>query len=92
MLHKNFDNNKFRSEILKCNFNYTDLRTFKETFFNIFNKYVPIRERYVRANEAPFVTKELYKAIMNRSRLKNKFFKDRIENNQENFKLFVKNC
>ena len=42
--YKNFDNNKFRSEILKRNFNYTDLRTFKETVFNIFNKYAPIKK------------------------------------------------
>ena len=40
--YKNFGNNKFRSGILKCNFNYTDLRTFKETVLNIFNKYAPI--------------------------------------------------
>ena len=40
--YKNFDNNKFRSEILQCNFNYTDLRTFKEIVFNIFNKYASI--------------------------------------------------
>ena len=84
--YKNFDNNKFRSEILKCNFNYTDLRTFKETVFNIFNKYAPIKRKYVRANEAPFMTKELHKAIMKRSRLRNKFLKDRTENNQKNFK------
>ena len=84
--YKNFDNNKFRSEILKRNFNYTDLRTFKETVFNIFNKYAPIKRKYVRANEAPFMTKELQKAIMKRSRLRNKFLKDRTENNQKNFK------
>ena len=42
--YKNFDNNKFRSEILKCNFSYTDLRIFKETVFNIFNKYTPIKK------------------------------------------------
>ena len=84
---KNFDNNKFRSEILKCNFDFTDLRTFKETVFNMFNKYAPIKKKYVRANEAPFMTKELHKAIMKRSRLRNKFLKDRTENNQKNFKL-----
>ena len=84
--YKNFDNSKFRSEILKRNFNYTDLRTFKETVFNIFNKYAPIKRKYVRANEAPFMTKELHKAIMKRSRLRNKFLKDRTENNQKNFK------
>ena len=40
--YKNFDNNKFRSEILRCNSDYSDLRTFKETFFNMFNKYAPM--------------------------------------------------
>ena len=85
--YKSFGNNKFRSEILKSKFNGTDLRTFKETVFNIFNKYTPIKIKYVRANEAPFMTKELHKAIMKRSRLRNKFLKDRTENNQKNFKL-----
>ena len=42
--YKNFDNNKFRSEILRCNFDYINLRTFKETVFNIFNKYAPIKK------------------------------------------------
>ena len=84
--YKNFDNNKFRSEILKRNFNYTDLRTFKETVFNIFNKYAPIKRKYVRPDEAPFMTKELHKAIMKRSRLGNKFLKNRTENNQKNSK------
>ena len=28
----------------------------KETVFNIFNKYAPILKKYVRANEASFVT------------------------------------
>ena len=33
------------------------------------------------------MTKELHKAIMKRSRLRNKFLKGRTENNQKNFKL-----
>ena len=33
------------------------------------------RPWYVRGNEAPFMTKELHKAIMKRSRLRNKFLK-----------------
>ena len=47
----------------------------KKLFFCIFNKHVPIKRKYVRANEAPFMTKELHKAIMKRSRLRNKFLK-----------------
>ena len=60
--YKSFSNNQFRSEILKCN-----LRTFKETVFHIFNKYAQIKKSMF----APFMTKELHKAIMKRSRLIN---------------------
>ena len=42
--YKNFDNNNFRSEILKYNFNYTDLRTFKETVVIKFSKYALIKK------------------------------------------------
>ena len=38
-------------------------------------------KKYVRANEAPFMTKEFHKASMKRSRLRNKFLKGRTENN-----------
>ena len=84
--YKNFDNNKFRSEILKHNFNYTDLRTFKETVFNIFNKYASIKRKYLCGNETPFMTKELHKEIIKRSRVRNKFLKNSTGNNQKNFK------
>ena len=46
-----------------------------------------LKKKYVRANEAPSITKELHKAIMKKSRLRNKFLKDRTENNIKNFKL-----
>ena len=35
--------------------------------------YAPIKQRYVRANQAPFTNKTINKEIMKRSRLKNKF-------------------
>ena len=91
---------RFFLRLLKCNFNYTDLRTFKETV-NIFNKYEPIKTKYACANVAPFMTRELHKAIMKRSRLRNKFlpelkvikrtsnFKEIFVKNTENFKKFI---
>ena len=39
------------------------------------DKYAPQKKRLVRANNSPFMTDELYKAIMVRSRLRNKFLK-----------------
>ena len=46
-----------------------------------------LKKKYVCANETLFMTKELHKAIMKMSRLRNKFLKDRTETNQNNFKL-----
>ena len=43
----------------------------KSTIFDIFNRHVLIKKRYIRANEAPFMSKELHKTIMKRSRLRN---------------------
>ena len=42
--YKTFGNKKFRPEILNCDFIYIDLRDFKETVFNIFNEYAPIKK------------------------------------------------
>ena len=36
-------------------------------------KHAPMKKKIVRANNAPFMNKVLSKAVMNRSRLRNKF-------------------
>ena len=47
--------------------------SFKETVNIILEKHAPTKKRYVRANQAFFITKTLSKEIMKRSRLRNKF-------------------
>ena len=42
--------------------------------------------KYVRANNEPFMNKTLGKAIMNRSRLRNRFIKNPNATNQYNYK------
>ena len=42
------------------------------------DKHVPIKKKIVRGNETPFMTKELSKAIMNRSKLKNRYTNGRL--------------
>ena len=56
---KHFDNEKFRSDIQNCA-SEKNLKYFKETVFCIFNRHAPIKRKYVRANEAPFMTNELH--------------------------------
>ena len=41
----------------------------------VLDKHAPIKKKIVRGNEAPFVTNELSKAIMNRSKIRNIYTK-----------------
>ena len=83
----------FRSEIQTfCSLNETNLGLFTESIFCIFNKHAPIRKRYLRANEALFMTKELHNAIMKRSRYRNKFLKDKSQTSRENYKIQQNLC
>ena len=43
---------------------------------SLINKHAPMKQKYIRANTAPFMNKKLSKAVMTRSRLKNKFLKN----------------
>ena len=67
------------------NLNTTDLEGFMKAGFYIFNKHAPIKRKYIRANEAPFMTKDLHKAIMKRSKLRNKFLKSRNLSDRKNY-------
>ena len=56
-----------------------------KTVFHIFNKDAPFKRKYIRANEAPFMSKELHKDIMRRSKLRNKFLKSRNLSDRKNY-------
>ena len=89
--YKLFDNEKFRSDVENC-VSETNLKCFKETVFCIFNKHAPIKRKYVRANKALFMTKELHKAIMKRSRLRNKFLKTKSITDRKNYNVQRNYC
>ena len=44
-----------------------------EIFNDILNNHAPLKQKQVRGNHAPFMTKDLSKAIMNNSKAKNKY-------------------
>ena len=61
----------------------SDFGFYKSTIFNIFNRHVPIQKECIRANVSPFMSKELQRAIMKRSKLRNKFLKHRTDTNKK---------
>ena len=48
--------------------------------------------KYLRANHGKFMTKGLHKAIMKRSRLRNKFLRDRTETSRKEYKKKINIC
>ena len=75
--YKKFDNAKYPYEASNFAFARFDVSKFKETAFNIFNKHAPIKQKYHRVNEVPFMAKELRREIMKRSGICNNFFRNK---------------
>ena len=80
--YKNFNENNFLYELdqeLSKGSIYNEKHHQHDIYTNILrivpDKHAPIKKRILRVNEAPFMTKELSKAIMNRSKLKNRYTK-----------------
>ena len=53
--------------------------TFQEIIDYLLNIYAPLKKKSLGANHANFVTKELQKGIMQRTRLKSIYLKQRTE-------------
>ena len=81
--YKHFNNDAFMS-LLAHKLRALDIRAisctdFKSVSMSTLNQLAPLKVRYIRANNSPFMNKSLCKAIMVRSRLKNKFIKLKTE-------------
>ena len=56
---------------------------FNAVFNEAIQKEAPIKQRYVRTNQAPFINKTINKEIMKRSRLRNKFLNTKSDNDRK---------
>ena len=86
--YKNFDENLFRSELnnaLRDTPKELDYDYFKQAFMNILNRHAPMKKKFVRGNNAPFMNKILSQAFMHRSKLKNKYNKYPTDQNKKNY-------
>ena len=52
----------------------------------LLNKHAPIKKKYKRSNQMPFVTKTLSKAIMKRWKLRNNYLKNKTNANRMPYK------
>ena len=95
---KNFNEQSFLTDVENTNFNcdgedpnrnYDNL---VDTFIEIVDKHAPLKTKFLRGNEAPFMNKELRKAIYTRSRLKNKWNKNPTFENRAKYKKQRNKC
>ena len=87
--YKQFCNTKFTTDLLS-NFRNYDLNNieydvFETVFLQVLNGHAPIKFKYLRENDSPFMTKLLRKSIMLRSKLKNKLNHDKTEVVMKNY-------
>ena len=60
--------------------------TFTNIFIDILNLHAPLKKKYLRANHSKFISKELSKEIMLRSKLHNKFLKGKTDEARTKYK------
>ena len=76
--YKSYSPYLFRAElncILSFDLNFINNDTFTQIVMELLNRHCPIKFKYIRGNDSPFMTKELRKAIMQRSKLRNRLNK-----------------
>ena len=74
------------NELSSINLKKDEFDKFKYLVFKVLEAHAPVKEKYIRYNQGPFMTNDLRKAIMNRSRLLNKFKKDNSAQNKWAYK------
>ena len=88
--YKNFDAKNFENELLNhshnrniCEKSFDD---FKTSFLKILNKHAPLKKKYLRANHSTFITKEVRKEIMLRTKLKHQYLKKKTLESRNRYK------
>ena len=84
--YKNFDNEKFEKALKKHLSSVLDFESFHLAFKTTLDRFAPLKQKVVPNNNQPFMAKTLRKAIMKRSKLKNKLNKERNTKNWSNYK------
>ena len=71
--YRNFDNKKFEEELQKQLPSVLDFESSQFALKAILNQFAPLKQKLIRNNNQPVMTKTLRKAIIKRTKLKNKF-------------------
>ncbi|XP_057302848.1 uncharacterized protein LOC130637010 [Hydractinia symbiolongicarpus] len=90
---KNFNKSEFQKDLTKSmelqEVNFANLDT---AFKNVIEKHMPVKQKMVRNNHAPFITKRVRKEIMIRSRKRNVYNSNPTAENWNSFRIQRNKC
>ena len=94
--YSKFEVNNFRQALKdslnEMDGNDTEFSEFNRRVETVLNEHAPIKKKYVGANDGPFMTKALRKAIYTRTNLRNRYNKLRSQENWNAFKKQRNKC
>ena len=76
--YRKFNEVKFRKELqsAQCKTSCIEFSDLNTKVGRLFNEHAPIKQKYTRANDGPFMTKNIRKARMLHSKFRNKSIVD----------------
>ena len=77
LIYEGFTDKCNTQHALKIDLNNAELSEFTKIFLSILDKHAPKKQKFIRANNSNFVTKSVRKAIMKRSKLRNKYLSEK---------------
>ena len=89
--YKSFENKLFREELLfelsnsALEKNADGFQEFIEIYQKTVNQYAPAKQKLVRGNHLPFMNKTLSKAIMHRTRIYNKYLRNKTDKSKRKY-------
>ena len=94
--YKTFSTDQFnedlRSNLAKIAKENVSYDVFNQTPISILDIHAPPKKKLVRANNAPFMNKDIRKLIMPRSKAKREFNKNKTDSNREKYKKVRNKC
>ena len=73
--YKKFTKEVFSNDLKKFLYKCSSYEDFEKIFLEVLDIHAPLKNKIIRANEAPYMTKTLKKAIMKRTELESKYCK-----------------
>ena len=89
--YKHFNNERFRCDLMselsntKLEFNNNSFTEFFNICRSTLDQHAPRKQKHARGNHMPFMNKTLSKEIMKRTKLRNKFLKERNDENRKRY-------